>query len=78
MCVGGRMEERRLDMKVIFEITNFFFTAWSVYFLAKSNVWVHLATVDSLDPGRLENRECESVAQNRSSENILHWRHGGN
>lgn len=35
--------------------------AQSVYFLVKSNVWVHLATVDSLDPGQLENRQCASV-----------------
>lgn len=25
MCAGGRMEERRLNMKVIFETTNSFF-----------------------------------------------------
>lgn len=37
--------------------------AQSVYFLVKSNVWVHLAPVDSLDPGQLENRQCESVTQ---------------
>lgn len=37
--------------------------AHSVYFLVKSNVWVHLAPVDSLDPGQLENRQCESVTQ---------------
>ena len=53
-------------MKVTFEtnIFFFFFMAQNIYFLVKFNVWVHLATVDSLDPGQLENRLCESVAQN--------------
>lgn len=78
VCVLGEMEGRRLHMKVIFETNIFFFTARSVYLLAKSNVWVHFATVDSLDPGQWEDRECESVTQNRPSEKIFLWRHGGN
>lgn len=55
-----------------------FFTTPSVYFLMKSSVWVHLATVDSLDPGQLEKRQCESVTQKRPSENIFHWLYSGN
>ena len=51
-------------MKVIFETNIFFFMAQNIYLLVKFNVWVHLATVDSLDPGQLENRQCESVTQN--------------
>lgn len=72
------MEEGRLHGKVIFETNIFFFMAQSVYFLVKFDVWVHLATVDSLDPGPLENTECESVPQNRPSESIFHSRHRGN
>lgn len=51
-CVEGRAVEGRLHMKVSFE-TNISFKIidQSVYFLVKFNVWVHLATVDSLDPG---------------------------
>lgn len=59
---GGYMKGRH--MKVTFETNIFFFMAQNIYFLVKFNVWVHLATVDSLDPGQLENRQCESVAQN--------------
>ena len=57
-------EEGRWHMKVIFETNIFFFMAQNIYLLVKFNVWVHLATVDSLDPGQLENRQCESVTQN--------------
>lgn len=76
--VRGRREEGQLHMKAISE-TNifFFFTAQSIYFLVKSNVWVHLAMADLFDLGQLENRQCESVTQKRSSENIFHWLHSG-
>lgn len=78
-CVWeGRGEERGLHMKVIFETNILFFTAQSVYFLVKFNVWVHLATVDSLNPEQPENRKWKSVTQNRPSENIFHWRYSGN
>lgn len=71
--VGGR-----LHLKVSLE-TNIFFLIidQSVCFGVKFNVWVHLATVDSLDPGQRENRECKSVTQNRPSGNIFQWRHRG-
>lgn len=63
---GGRWgrEEGRLHTKVIFETNIFFFMAQNIYFLVKFSVWVPLATVDSLDPEQLENRQCESVTQN--------------
>lgn len=69
---GGRDWEREMGKKRGREIAHelclkptFFFTAQNVYFLAKFNVWVHLATLDSLDHGQLQNRQCESVTQNR-------------
>ena len=66
MGEGDGEEERKGDCtRELYLKPTFFFTAQNVYFLAKFNVWVHLATLDSLDPGQLQNRQCESVTQNR-------------
>ena len=62
----GDGEERKggCTRKLYLKPTFFFFMAQNIYFLVKFSVWVRLATVDSLDPEQLENRQCESVTQN--------------